>query len=134
VLDTDLCDRLDFTGQVEKPVTQRLSIFSWRRKEGDRIGVHLLGEDLRSGARAMWRSAFFILRLALIANCGSSAALSFQPVPQEIRQIFEKPIYQKAVWGMQVVDLDTGRIIYDVNFRHWLLIGTVRKLFSIGVA
>ena len=56
-----------------------------------------------------------------------------RPLPTSIVQILDKPLYRNAVWGMKVVDLDTGEVIYDKNPGQLFLIGSVRKLFSVGV-
>src|SRR5262249_31784693 len=65
----------------------------------------------------------------LSSGCGQSS----QPIPPDINRIFNKPVYQNAIWGLRVVDIDTGEVIYDLNPEHQFLIGSVRKLFSVGV-
>ena len=55
-------------------------------------------------------------------------------LPQEIRTIMEKPRYADATWALHVVDLKSGDVIYDLNSDQRLLTGSVRKLYSVGVA
>jgi D-alanyl-D-alanine carboxypeptidase len=65
-----------------------------------------------------------------LAFCGGSGiSSSSQPIPEDIRQVFDKPAYHTAVWGLRVVDLDTGQFIYDLHSERPFLIGSVRKLF-----
>lgn len=54
-------------------------------------------------------------------------------VPKEIRAIMEKPRYSGATWGLRVVNLQSGAVIYDLNSQEELLTGSVRKLYSVGV-
>lgn len=74
--------------------------------------------------------------LPALAGCGSDddASPGEQPVPQAVRQILDKPSYRSATWGLLVVDLDTGQVIHDLNAGRSFLIGSVRKLFSVGLA
>lgn len=36
-------------------------------------------------------------------------------VPRHIEAILSKSAYQNAAWGLRVVDIDTGEVIYDLN-------------------
>lgn len=65
---------------------------------------------------------------------GADGGSSSQSVPEEIRQVFNKPAYRNALWGLRVIDIDTGELIYDLNSGRPFLVGSVRKLFSIGLA
>ena len=73
------------------------------------------------------------MALLLMGACSGNHADTAQPIPADIVQILDKPLYRNAVWNMQVVDLDTGELIYDKNPGQPFLIGSVRKLFSVGV-
>jgi D-alanyl-D-alanine carboxypeptidase len=53
-------------------------------------------------------------------------------VPASIRAIFDKPLYADSVWGLRVLDLDTGEVLIDHRPDHDFLIGSVRKIFSVG--
>src|SRR5260370_21950124 len=46
----------------------------------------------------------------------------------------QQPRYSGASWGLRVADLDSGTVIYNLNSDGLLLTGSVRKLFSVGVA
>ncbi|HEY4168506.1 MAG TPA: D-alanyl-D-alanine carboxypeptidase, partial [Reyranella sp.] len=82
------------------------------------------------------------MTLPLLASCGGGGggndglakSPTVQPVPEDIAKIFNKPLYKNARWGLRVVDLDTGRVIHDENAGRQMLIGSVRKLFSVGLA
>jgi D-alanyl-D-alanine carboxypeptidase/D-alanyl-D-alanine-endopeptidase (penicillin-binding protein 4) len=69
----------------------------------------------------------------LLVSCGGSDHPN-TAVPDAITQIMQKPAYANATWAMQVVDLDTGRVIYDLNSGSQMFIASVRKLFSTGNA
>lgn len=73
-----------------------------------------------------------LVALALVA-CGGSNTLNL-PVPQPIAQVMAKPIYEGATWSLRVVDVASGQVIYDLDSSAQLLIGSVRKLFSVGAA
>lgn len=86
-------------------------------------------------------AAGFVIALSLLVSCGRGGggavlplAAVVQPVPAEITKIFEKPVYRDASWALRVVDLDSGRVIYDKLPGQPMLIGSVRKLFSVGLA
>jgi D-alanyl-D-alanine carboxypeptidase len=76
--------------------------------------------------------ALGLLALALVA-CGGSNTLS-PPLPAAIAQVMAKPVYQGSTWSLRVVDVASGEVIYDLNSSAPLLIGSVRKLFSVGAA
>jgi D-alanyl-D-alanine carboxypeptidase len=81
------------------------------------------------------------MALPVLMSCGggngnNSWAVSppVQPIPEEIAKIFQKPAYKNARWSLRVVDLDTGFVIHDDNAGKQMLIASVRKLFSVGLA
>lgn len=53
-------------------------------------------------------------------------------VPADIKAIFDKPRYSGSIWGLRVIDLETGRPLLDVEPHHKFLVGSVRKLFTVG--
>jgi D-alanyl-D-alanine carboxypeptidase len=53
-------------------------------------------------------------------------------VPAEIQAVFDKPMYKGAIWGLRLVDQDSGRVLIDLESRHNFFIGSVRKIFSVG--
>ncbi|MGN8138857.1 D-alanyl-D-alanine carboxypeptidase/D-alanyl-D-alanine-endopeptidase [Paraburkholderia sp. 22099] len=69
----------------------------------------------------------------LLASCGDSLD-SNTSVPDPITQVMQKSAYKDATWSMQAVDLDSGRVIYDLNSSSQMFIASVRKVFSTGNA
>lgn len=57
-----------------------------------------------------------------------------KPLPADMQAVIDKPLYQGGVWGLLVVDLDTGELVYELDPEREFLTGSVRKLFSIGLA
>ena len=53
-------------------------------------------------------------------------------VPPDIKAVFEKPLYRNSIWGLRVVDLDTQRELINLEPRYNFLIGSVRKIFTVG--
>ncbi|MBA2656251.1 MAG: D-alanyl-D-alanine carboxypeptidase/D-alanyl-D-alanine-endopeptidase [Tatlockia sp.] len=50
----------------------------------------------------------------------------------EINAIFSKVRYKKSIWGLRVVDSNTGELLVDLNSDKLFYIGSVRKIFTIG--
>jgi D-alanyl-D-alanine carboxypeptidase len=74
------------------------------------------------------------LAIALaLAACGGSSSTG-EPLPAAITQVMNQPMYDGATWSLRVVDLASGQVIYDLDSNDQLLIGSVRKLFSVGAA
>ena len=73
--------------------------------------------------------------LTLATSCGGNDGRSRgHALPDEILAVMSKPIYEKSSWGLRVVDVQSGELIYDVNPDRNFLIGSVRKAFSVGLA
>src|SRR4051812_31353893 len=53
-------------------------------------------------------------------------------VPSEIKAVFDQPRYSGAIWGLRVIDLETRQALIDLEPRHKFLIGSVRKVFTVG--
>lgn len=53
-------------------------------------------------------------------------------VPSDIQAIFDAPRYQGAVWGLRVIDLETGQPLINLEPRRQFFIGSVRKVFTVG--
>jgi D-alanyl-D-alanine carboxypeptidase len=53
-------------------------------------------------------------------------------IPSEIKAIFDAPRYKGAIWGLRVIDLETGEPLINLEPRHKFLIGSVRKVFTVG--
>jgi PBP4 family serine-type D-alanyl-D-alanine carboxypeptidase len=55
-------------------------------------------------------------------------------IPDAILKVMQKPLYSDALWSLSVVDLDTGEVIYDLKPDVLAYTGSVRKLYSVGLA
>ena len=77
-------------------------------------------------------SAFALasISLSLLASCDGG---DDRPLPEAIKAVMAKPLYRNAVWGLRVVDLASGEVIYSVDPNRNLLIASVRKSFSVGL-
>jgi D-alanyl-D-alanine carboxypeptidase len=62
------------------------------------------------------------------SNCNDSSA----KVPADVKAVFDKPAYKNAIWGLRIVDLETGKELIDLQPRCNFYIGSVRKVFSVG--
>jgi len=65
----------------------------------------------------------------LYGGCSSGGG---SDIPADIRAIFNKPLYNGAIWGLRVVDLDTGEVLINLKPDYNFFIGSVRKVFSVG--
>ena len=81
------------------------------------------------------RSIFLLSALLLLVSlfsvggCNSNKGNS---IPPEIRAIFNKPLYNEGFWALRVVDMETGKVVYDQRSDENIFIGSVRKVFTIG--
>jgi D-alanyl-D-alanine carboxypeptidase len=66
------------------------------------------------------------------ARAEGQCVVDHQGVPADIQAIFDKPFYNGAIWGLHVVDLDSGKTLIDLQPDCLLFIGSVRKVFSVG--
>jgi D-alanyl-D-alanine carboxypeptidase len=87
-----------------------------------------------TGRRNVGQAVLLAMLLSSAACSDSDDGNRWQDAPAEIREVFSKAEYRDAVWALRVVDLDTGELIHDIDPGHPVLIGSVRKLFSVGVA
>ncbi len=79
--------------------------------------------------------SLLVLAVALAAGSGVSrgapaAAAAPASVPADIRAVFGKPAYATSTWGLRV--LDGKRVLIDLHPGRQFLIGSVRKVFSVG--
>jgi D-alanyl-D-alanine carboxypeptidase/D-alanyl-D-alanine-endopeptidase (penicillin-binding protein 4) len=70
--------------------------------------------------------------LASLLGCHSTPKPAAPTLPANIKAIFDKPLYNGAIWGLRVVDLATGQPIIDTEPNRQFYIGSVRKVFTIG--
>ncbi len=83
----------------------------------------------------MRSSLFALLALALMTVPAASAPPAPSPsLPNAIATIMHKPRYAKASWSLLVTDLRTGKAVYALEPDRLAFTGSVRKLFSVGVA
>ncbi|MCI0453364.1 MAG: D-alanyl-D-alanine carboxypeptidase [Candidatus Dadabacteria bacterium] len=78
--------------------------------------------------------AFILHFVGLPGTISNKSDKSSSQIPGEILEIINKPIYKDAIWGLRVADLETGEVIYDLKPDTLFLTGSVRKLFSVGLA
>lgn len=75
---------------------------------------------------------------AALAGCSFSnepvATPTASPLPASIQQIMDKPAYADGAWGLQVVDLDTGGVVYALDPGTRFMTGSVAKIFSVTAA
>jgi D-alanyl-D-alanine carboxypeptidase len=74
------------------------------------------------------------LALSLTVPAGAQSIDNSEKVPSDIQAVFNKPVYKDAVWGLRVVDLDTGKTVIDLEPHHKFYIASVRKVFTLGEA
>ena len=74
-----------------------------------------------------------LISILAIGGCNNNGSEG-QPIPEEIREIFDDSLYDGAIWALRVVDLETGDVIYNQRSDDNLFLGSVRKVFTIGEA
>ncbi len=80
-------------------------------------------------------SAFAVSLLLVCSATGPTSAQHIPDpanVPSDIKAIMDKPHYKGAIWGLRVVDVETGQPLIDFEPRHQFFIGSVRKVFTVG--
>jgi D-alanyl-D-alanine carboxypeptidase len=73
-----------------------------------------------------------LLLSAVIAPAGAQTETERANVPKDIKAVMDGPFYKGAIWGMRVVDLDSGRTLINLEPQHHFFIASVRKVFSVG--
>jgi D-alanyl-D-alanine carboxypeptidase len=71
----------------------------------------------------------------MVAAC--LAATTFgegQPLPADLQAVMDKPLYKSGAWGLLVVDLESGEVVYELAPARKFMTGSVRKLVSVGLA
>ena len=76
----------------------------------------------------------------LAAACTSDGTLSRPAdtstgrLPEAIQKVIDQPRFDPAVWGIDVVNLDTGQVLIDHGSQRALLPGSTPKIFSTAAA
>jgi PBP4 family serine-type D-alanyl-D-alanine carboxypeptidase len=83
--------------------------------------------------RAKQHCIALLFSLSVVGFGANGSSGSGGDLPRAIRAIMEKPRYDGATWALRVVDVKSGKVMYNLNSRELLLTGSVRKLYSIGV-
>jgi D-alanyl-D-alanine carboxypeptidase/D-alanyl-D-alanine-endopeptidase (penicillin-binding protein 4) len=73
-----------------------------------------------------------VLAISFLIGCAAWIPARSQSVPPEIKAIMDKPAYKDSIWGLRVVDLETGQPIIDLKPQYQFFIGSVRKVFTLG--
>jgi D-alanyl-D-alanine carboxypeptidase/D-alanyl-D-alanine-endopeptidase (penicillin-binding protein 4) len=61
-------------------------------------------------------------------------AAASEHLPSAITAVMSKPRYAESTWNLFVTDLATGQVVYELEPDQLALTGSVRKLFSVGLA
>ena len=84
---------------------------------------------------ARYFSILLILVIAVsIFSSGGCNGNKAQPIPDDINRIITEPLYSEATWSLEVVDVDSGEVVYQMNPDILAFTGSVRKLFSTALA
>ncbi len=79
--------------------------------------------------------SWVILSAYLLATTGiGNGTVAKADPPAGINSIMHKPRYARASWNLLVTDLATGKTVYQLHPDRIAFTGSVRKLFSVGLA
>jgi PBP4 family serine-type D-alanyl-D-alanine carboxypeptidase len=67
-----------------------------------------------------------------LARWGHASAAP--PLPSAITAVMQKPRYARSTWALLVADVGTGETLYELRPDQPALTGSVRKLYSVGLA
>src|SRR5215211_302383 len=68
------------------------------------------------------------------SHAPSSGGTQANQLPDAIMAVMSKPRYAGATWNLYVTVADTGEVLYELNADQLAFTGSVRKLFSVGLA
>jgi len=73
-------------------------------------------------------------RASALTNDSRLRASDASPLPDTVLAVMQKPRYAKSMWYLLVTDLNTGETLYELQADQMAFTGSVRKLFSVGLA
>jgi hypothetical protein len=85
---------------------------------------------LTTGIARVTGAGLAALALAGTASAQTGAAPE-RPVPAQALSIMQQPKYAGAIWGVRVVDVESGRLVSSLGPDSLFFTGSVRKLFSV---
>lgn len=89
--------------------------------------------QLLKGRNLILRGGAVVLSI-LSALVGARAAAAALPVPPSVQAAFDearaKPAYENSTWGLRVVDLDTGEVLFDELGQKLFVTGSIMKTYS----
>lgn len=65
---------------------------------------------------------------------GMASPVANASLADAIAEVMRKPRYAKSTWNILVADVATGETLYELHPDQMALTGSVRKLFSVGLA
>ena len=112
------------------------------------MGAHETASSARGldavSRRTMLRWSALVGGSALAAGVAPrrlGAASSLQPsggcagsLPSALAAVLQKPRYARSTWSLLVADVATGEVLYALRPDQMALTGSVRKLYSVGLA
>ncbi len=111
------------------PPVRELSRYRTRKKHIRRAACVILA-GIGSLVAVLERSA-----LATTDGSGSSrSARASTGLPAPVNEIMQQARYAHASWSLIVTDLETGKTLYTLAPDRLAFTGSVRKLFSVGLA
>lgn len=72
--------------------------------------------------------------LAILWGANPSRSPAQAPLPPAAMAVIEAPEYRHSLWGILVVDLETGESLHDINGDKLFTPASVTKLFSVAAA
>ncbi|MGB6387955.1 MAG: D-alanyl-D-alanine carboxypeptidase/D-alanyl-D-alanine-endopeptidase [Methyloceanibacter sp.] len=75
-----------------------------------------------------------LLSCLFAAGSAAQGGADDRKVPVEIAEIMQGPRYQGATWGLKLIDLQSGQPVTTLGSNDLFFTGSVRKLFSVGLA
>lgn len=68
----------------------------------------------------------------LLAVSFAFSSFCLADFPKEMQQIMDQPKYEHAIWGLYAKDLETGKVLFDLNANKLFSPASTTKLFSVA--